>query len=226
VERIERAIDRRTGTIREDPVSMSMRLSLLFLSFALGATLILGCESDSGMPEPPGEASMTDFRPSAALITAADLPAGFFAVESERGEGLCGFRLVDLADNGARGTFQNTGGKVVVEHLVLRFSGAAPESFSAFEETVDTCPRTSTATHQLRVRKVPIGGLDADQTLGVRIESIRGRPRVRALAIVAREGREIISVTTSRADRPPSVGTVEIARRALERLRRAKSGDL
>jgi hypothetical protein len=167
-----------------------------------------------------------DFKPSSALVGLPDLPEGFFEVESMPGEGLCGFRLADLADNGARGTFQNNGGKVVVEHVVLRFSGAAPQAFDAFENTVDTCPRTSTDTHELTVTKVPVPQLDADQVVGVEISSAKGRPPVRALTIVARQGREIFSVTTARTDKLPSAGTVAIANRALERLKAAQGGAL
>lgn len=204
---------------------MSTRSILACLAVAVAAVAVAGCGSDSEVTD-AGVAPSMDFRPSAALITSADLPAGFFAVESVRGEGLCGFRLADLADNGARGTFQNTGGKVIVEHVVLKFSGAAAESFDAFEKTVDTCPRTSTDTHDLTVTKVPVAELDADQAIGVQVRSTKGRPPVRALTIVAREGREIFSITTARADKLPSAGTVEIAQRALELLRAAQAGEL
>ncbi|MDH3227019.1 MAG: hypothetical protein OEM67_08035 [Thermoleophilia bacterium] len=203
---------------------MSTRFILASLAIAAAAVVVAGCSSDPEVTD-TGVAPSVVFRPSTALIGPADLPAGFFAVESARGEGLCGFRLADLADNGARGTFQNNGGKVVVEHVVLQFSGAAPESFDAFEKTVDTCPRASSDTHDLTLTKVPVA-LDADRAIGVQIRSTNGRPPVRALTIVVRQGREIFSITTTRTDKLPSAGTAEIAQRALERLRRAQRGEL
>jgi hypothetical protein len=203
---------------------MSTRSVLVSCVIAV-ALAAAGCGSDSEMPD-TGTAPSIDFKPSTALITPPDLSEGFFEVESVRGEGLCGFRLADLADNGARRTFQNTGGKIVVEHVVLRFSGAAPESFDAFEKTVDTCMRTSTDTHDLNITKVPVPELDAEQAIGVEINSTKGRPPVRALTIVARQGREIFSVTTARTDKLPSAGTVEIAKRALQRLRAAQNDEL
>ena len=212
---------------------------------ALGCVLIavalIGCgsDSDSGgastdpdvkdavenvLTEEYDQVPVATFKAKDVLLVEPDLP-GFAEVESAPGDGICGFRLVEEAANGARATFENAAEGALVEHLVLIFDGNAEQALDAFVAATGACESGTNGTYTLEYKLTPIENIIAEQVVGVETVSTEGEPAITALTIVAREGEEIISVGAVSTTGSSTPLAARAAKAALKRLRAARAAD-
>jgi hypothetical protein len=203
---------------------MVFRRALLAIA-CVGVAAAAGCGGDGATESDAASrsAASLSFGPREALLEVDDLPAGFTEIDSAPGDGLCGFRLADLASNGGRATFQGDDGREYVEHVVMQFDGDVDAAMTRFRETVAGCGAERTETHELAVEGEPVDSIGGDEALAVLVRSTSGNPAVRSLTVVVRDGQEIISVATARSDRVPRARAIANAERALEKLADAQS---
>lgn len=203
---------------------------------ALLATLLAGCGAEASSSRPVA------VNMSAAVLSGAEMPAGFLTADNQRVfEGMepvdpdCA-RMLQLADvqaprdirgvedaPEAHAAFYRAGPVVsLAEHVFRLPSGRAARHVAEMRRAIVRCPRieVETAEGDIRLRRVDTRKVKAlRNALAVHYAEVRGRAGLSV--VMAAVGNDLLVVNAAGSGMPR--GTEQVAIKALEKLRAVRA---